>query len=48
MVSLMSCNDQKAEHHQNKNASGKHDAKPSERPNWFRGALWVPVPNRED
>jgi len=48
MVSPMSSKDPKAEHHRNKNASGKDDPKPSERLNWFRGALWVPVPNREE
>ena len=46
MVTLMSSNDPKAEHHKNKQFP-RIEAKAPERPNWFRGALWVPVLKRE-
>ena len=47
MVKLMSSNDSKAEHQKNKQYP-RIDAKAPERPNWFRGALWVPVLKREN
>ena len=48
MVSLMSSNDSKAEHHDKNKPIKKAAAKSADQPNWFRGALWVPVLNREN
>ena len=47
MVSLMSSSDPKADFRNNKKRPSKIAAKSADRPNWFRGALWVPVMKRE-
>ena len=47
MVSLMSSNDPKADFRNNKKRPNKTAAKSADGPNWFRGALWVPVMNRK-
>ena len=47
MVSLMSSSDSKADFLNNKKRPSKTAAKSADRPNWFRGALWVPVMKRE-
>ena len=46
MVSLMSSNDPKADFRNNKKRPNKTVVS-ADRPNWFRGALWVPVMNRK-
>ena len=43
MVLLVTSNDPNAKRQKQNNFLNNNEAKSPERPNWFRGALWVPI-----